>query len=141
MKFTSLIAVIGAANAINFAEGDTTPTWGLRSVTDHREEAQTQIDFGNTATDRANARPPLRSHAQLNGDEEGSEESGSSSEDEDEEVMLRGDDDRKPARFMNSDSDDLFMRSILNNYAVEGKDKDDAPNGVFTVNEAGKSSC
>ena len=70
MKFTSIVAMIGAASAINFAEGDTTPVWGLRSITDHREEAQTQISFGNGATDAANARPPLRSHAQLRGDDE-----------------------------------------------------------------------
>ena len=65
MKFTSIVAMIGAASAINFAEGDTTPVWGLRSITDHREEAQTQIAFGNGATDAANARPPLRSHLMM----------------------------------------------------------------------------
>ena len=129
MKFTAAIAVIGAVSGVQFAEGDTTPTWGLRSITDHREEAQTQIGFANYATDAANARPPLRSHVQTNVN--GSESSSSDSDDDEEDLMLAG----KPDRFMNADSDDLFMRSVLDNYSIEGKNKDKSPNGVFTVNE------
>jgi len=41
-----------------------------------------------------------------------------------------------PDRF-SADSDDIFMRSMYNNYAVEGKGGDGAPNGVFTLNEMG----
>ena len=40
-----------------------------------------------------------------------------------------------PAHF-SADSDDLFMRSMLNVYAQEGKHKDGSPNGAFTLNEA-----
>ena len=40
-----------------------------------------------------------------------------------------------PARF-SSDSDDIFMRSMINNYALEAKDKDGAPTGAFWMNEA-----
>ena len=123
MKFTGLVAMIGAASA--FAEGDTTPVWGLRSITDHREEAQTQIAFGNTATDNANARPPLRSHVQV-----GESSDSSDSESEDDLVQTEA----PPARFM-GDSDDLFMRSVINNYSSEGKNEDGSGNGVFTVSE------
>ena len=30
-----------------------------------------------------------------------------------------------------ADSDDLFMRSMIKNYALEGKNKDGSPNGNF----------
>merc|ERR1712127_163389 len=33
-------------------------------------------------------------------------------------------------------SDDLFMRSMIMNYAREGKNADGSPNGVFTMTEA-----
>ena len=39
-----------------------------------------------------------------------------------------------PARF-SADSDDLFMRSVVNNYSSEGKNDDGSGNGVFTQSE------
>ena len=40
-----------------------------------------------------------------------------------------------PARFQ-ADSDDIFMRSVLTNYAQEGALKDGTPTGVFTLSES-----
>ena len=40
-----------------------------------------------------------------------------------------------PEHFMAA-GDDLFMRSMLKNYALEGKNKDGSPNGNFVMNEA-----
>ena len=40
-----------------------------------------------------------------------------------------------PARF-SSDSDDLFMRSVVQNYAQEGANDDGEPTGVFTLSES-----
>ena len=39
-----------------------------------------------------------------------------------------------PARF-SADSDDLFMRSVVNNYSTEGKDDDGKGTGSFTMSE------
>ena len=41
-----------------------------------------------------------------------------------------------PARFA-GDSDDIFMRSMINQYALEGKNKDGSPSGQFWMTEAG----
>ena len=85
-------------------------------------------------------------------DSESSESSDSSSSDsEDEavsvanEIMFKPGDSGHasgynrvlPARF-SADSDDLFMRSLISKYAIEGEDKDDETkgNGVFTMDEA-----
>ena len=38
------------------------------------------------------------------------------------------------ARF-SADSDDIFMRSMIEQYAQEHKNKDGSPNGVFTLSE------
>ena len=65
MKTAVYAALMALTTAVQFAEGDTTPAWVLRTLTDHRLEAQTQIGFGNFATEQANARPPLRSHIQV----------------------------------------------------------------------------
>ena len=40
-----------------------------------------------------------------------------------------------PLRFA-SDEDDIFMRSMIENYALEQKTKDGAPSGKFYMNEA-----
>merc|ERR1719197_1114567 len=40
-----------------------------------------------------------------------------------------------PVRF-SADSDDLFMRSMINTYAAEEKTKEGVPNGNFFLNEA-----
>ena len=40
-----------------------------------------------------------------------------------------------PVQFADA-SDDLFMRSMIMNYAREGKNEDGSPNGVFTMTEA-----
>jgi hypothetical protein len=39
-----------------------------------------------------------------------------------------------PARFA-ADTDDIFMRSMVEQYAEEGKNKDGSPNGKFTLTE------
>merc|ERR550514_1479009 len=39
-----------------------------------------------------------------------------------------------PARFA-ADSDDIFMRSMIEQYAQEHKNKDGSPNGVFSMSE------
>ena len=41
-----------------------------------------------------------------------------------------------PARF-SADSDDIFMRSVIQNYAIEGASKEGEPTGVFTLTESG----
>ena len=40
-----------------------------------------------------------------------------------------------PARFA-ADNDDIFMRSVIQNYAQEGSWKDGEPTGVFTLTES-----
>ena len=35
-----------------------------------------------------------------------------------------------------ADSDDIFMRSMIQQYALEGKNKDGSPNGSFNMDEA-----
>ena len=44
--------------------------------------------------------------------------------------------ERVPPAHFAAGTDDLFMRSMIMNYALEGKDKDGAPTGVFVMNEA-----
>jgi hypothetical protein len=40
-----------------------------------------------------------------------------------------------PERF-SSDSDDLFIRSMISSYATEGENKDGSSDGVFTMTDA-----
>merc|ERR1712072_1508399 len=87
------------------------------------------------------------------------ESSSSSSSSESEDVQLRGDDEesdhskefynawdavkdeeegyhRAMPSWFSGDDDDLFMRSMIKTYALEGKNKDGSPNGNFVMDEA-----
>ena len=44
--------------------------------------------------------------------------------------------ERVPPENFSAGSDDLFMKSMIMNYAQEGKDKEGAPNGQFFMTEA-----
>ena len=141
MKSFAVAALLGLISA-----KDTTGVWQLKSVLSHRDEQVLQNYFGDVSTARANARPPMRSHIELDSD------SGSSDDESEEETnvqFLPGDEgkngyERKiPDRF-SSDSDDLFMRSMITTYATEEETEEDKktgykggePTGVFTMTEA-----
>ena len=134
MKYFAIAALVGLISA-----KDTTKVWELRSVLQHRDEAVLQKNFGDATTSRANSRPPMRSHVQTAENAESS--SSSSSSDDEADIQVAGDfrpgapyDRVIPARF-SADSDDLFMRSMLKNYAVEVADKDGVPTGVFIMDK------
>ena len=141
MKTFAIAALLGLISA-----KDTTGVWQLKSVLSHRDEQVLQNYYGDVSTARANARPPMRSHIELDSD------SGSSDDESDEETNVQfvpGDEqkgvyERKiPARF-EADSDDLFMRSMLTAYCTEEETEEDKktgykggePTGTFTMTEA-----
>jgi len=157
------------------------PIWTLQSVQDHRTDSRLQDDYAAHSVKQANARPPYRSHAQV--EESGSSSDSSSSSDDDapaaakkiqvresdsssddesssdeQEVQIKAGDDEDhsgeffkvteggklggggyervtTARFA-ADSDDIFMRSMIEQYALEGKNKDGSPNGQFWMDES-----
>ena len=97
MKTFAIAALFGLISA-----KDTTGVWQLKSVLSHRDEQVLQNYFSEVSTDRANARPPMRSHIELDSD------SGSSDDESDDETNVQfvpGDEkegvyERKiPARF------------------------------------------
>ena len=77
-------------------------------------------------------------------------------------VQIRGDDEDHSGEFFKStesdmlgdggykrvttprfsaDSDDIFMRSMIDQYSLEGKNKDGSPNGQFWMDEANTRSA
>ena len=112
---------------------DTTAVWGLTSTNSEKDNSNTQITFGNYATDAANARPPMRSHIQVE-DSDSDSDSSSSSDDEDLQTSSDARFDTFPVGLDKStlyervitprfsqDTDDLFMRSMIATYAHEEK--------------------
>ena len=137
MKFTTLSLLLTGASA--FA-----PVWSLRSVNDHRTDSQVQKAYGDHSIQQANARDPYQS-ALLQMESS----SDSSDSDEEENVQLNDFQPGQAGRLGNSayervipdrfsaDSDDILMRSVYNNYAIEEEDEDThKPTGVFYLNEA-----
>ena len=115
--------------------------WQLTSVLGHRDDSTVQKDYGDYSTTMANGRPPYKSTVQIESD---SESSDSESDDEQEqanvginsdkviekhpiynawESVKDGAADGKYERVITSnfasDSDDIFMRSMIKQYAHE----------------------
>merc|ERR1712227_26973 len=143
MKFV-IAALLGLAQA---KKDDTMPVWGLRSVNDHRDDSQNTQAFGTHATNRADARTaenPYRSHSQKAAVPIGTliALNDEVAFDDDAQIQLGGsgtwsdggvykaweskdDEDSKynrqlPVHFTTG-ADDLFMRSMITTYAIEGK--------------------
>jgi hypothetical protein len=138
MKFTYAVAVfLGVASAAE-------PVWSLRSVNDHRTDSTIQAAYGEHSTSQANARPPYQSAMQM-------DESDSESDSSDDESMVQTEDYFKPGftgtigaaaysrvtpeRF-SSDDDDIFMRSMIQKFALEAQNGDGAPSGAFWMDKA-----
>ena len=144
----------------------TLPVWDLRSVNANKDKMNTQIEFEGVATKNAEGRPPMRSYVQK---EESSDSDSSDSDSSDSDidsdkanVQVEDDDVDHSGEFFKhsehdmlgdggykrvttsrfaADSDDIFMRSMIEQYALEGKNKDGSPNGQFWINEAGARSA
>ena len=132
MKFTIAIAALLATAAAE------RPVWGLRSVNDHRTDAGVQKEYGDASVAAANARNPQTSSLlQL--------ESDSSDSDSDDDFVQQKDFfprdnghagyERKIPLNFQTNADDQFMRSVIQDFSTEGETKE-GPTGVFTLNEA-----
>jgi len=120
MKYAAYIALfLGSAQAVQY-NGE--PVWGLRSVNDHRTDSQVQKAYGDHSTKQANGRPPYQSAVEYS--ESDSDDSAIQTASDfigaHEHGMLDGKYERVvPSRF-SADSDDIFMRSMISKYALEG---------------------
>jgi len=142
MKYTIAVAFfLGLASAEE-------PVWSLRSVNDHRTDSQVQKAYGDHSTTKANARPPYQSTVALESESESSDDEDVQMQDESDHsgefypVGQHGQEgagsyERKTTPRFAADSDDIFMRSMIEQYALEGKNKDGSPNGQFWLDEAG----
>jgi hypothetical protein len=143
MKFTYAVAVfLGIASAAE-------PVWTLRSVNDHRTDSTIQAAYGEHSIKQANARPPYQSAMQM-------EESDSESDSSDDEALVQTEGYFKPGfsgtigaaeykrvtpeRF-SSDDDDIFMRSMIQKYALEAQNADGAPAGAFWMDKFAAESA
>ena len=150
MKYT-IACLVGLA-AAKRAE----PVWSLRSINDHKTDSQHMDHYGQHSIKQADARPPMRSHLGVWAEVESDSDDTSSSDsdlqmgsDEEEvdhskehftpqEHEMEGNDgyNRVPTAHFSADTDDIFMRSMIQQYSLEGKNKDGSPNGTFTMTEA-----
>ena len=146
MKLSFAVAVfIGAVSAAE-------PVWSLRSVNDHEGNIDVQKSYAEYSTGKADKleRPSENSNVQLESD------SDSDSSDSDEENVQIGDwytvydsgqafngkYERVVTDRFSADTDDVFMRSVIANFAVEKKNcdadgKNCVPSGSFWLNKSG----
>ena len=131
MKSTAAALFIGAVSAISEE-----PVWSLRSVNEHKADSTIQKMYGDFSTDQANAREPYESSfVGIPTYKEEIDHSG--------EVFKAGQSKMFPDGYsrvttdrFSADSDDIFMRSMIETYALETKNKDGSPTGTFQMSEA-----
>ena len=69
MKTFAYLALLGLVST-----KDTTGVWQLKSVLSHRDEQVLQNYYGDVSSARANARPPMRSHIELDSESDSSDD-------------------------------------------------------------------
>ena len=146
MKFTFAVAcLLGVISADE-------PVWKLRSVNSNAANTKEQVAYAGWSTKQSTDNVKDWTHVQV--------DSESESDSEEENAQIAGDDEESdhskefyvpwdsvpdeidgyhrvlPEMFSSGDSDDLFMRSMIKAYALEGKNKDGSPNGNFMMDEA-----
>ena len=151
MKF-AIACLLGLASA-STAE----PVWSLRSVNDHKTDSEVQKAYGDHSVKQANGRDPYDSTlAQVDSESSDSDSSDDDAAnvqldkwyttfDEDKNVSDHGYKRVTSTRFA-ADTDDIFMRSMIQNYAIEegdcdkdadGKEINCKPSGRFWMNASG----
>ena len=129
MKYTVAALFIGAVSA-------EAPVWSLRSVNEHRADSTIQQMYGDFSTSQANGRDPYEStFIQFPTYKEEVDHSGELFKASQSKQFENGYSRVVTDRF-SSDSDDIFMRSMISTYALETKNKDGSPTGTFIMNEA-----
>ena len=147
MKF-AIAVLLGLANAAE-------PVWTLRSVNEHKADSEVQKAYGSHSVKQANARDPYDSTLVQESSESDSESSDEeafvqlnkwyTTFDESKDVDDHGYQRALTAHF-SADTDDIFMRSMIKNYAVEkgacdedadGKEINCKPSGKFWMDKGG----
>ena len=143
MKF-AVAVLLGAVSAYVPQTSPDRPVWGLRSVNEFRTDAGIQKTYGEVSTKAANDRDPQSSSLVQESD------SSDSSDSDDDFVQQKdyfprdnghaGYERKIPVNFQTGD-DDIFMRSVIQDFATEGEvtekgEHEGEPTGVFTLNEA-----
>ena len=140
MKF-AIACLLGYASAVRVA-----PVWSLRSVNEHKADSAAQAGYAAYSTEQANSRDPYDSDidglVQLNS--QVALDKWYTIFDEDKNVD-HGYERVTTNRFA-ADTDDIFMRSMIQNYAVEegdcdkdadGKEINCKPSGKFWITAGG----
>ena len=117
-----IAALLGFINATHIEE--------LMSIQQHRPSHRNLMMADSESDDSSS------DDVQLNGDEE-VDHSGEFFTAAESGREAHGGYERQITSHFSADSDDIFMRSMINTYALEGKNKDGSPNGQFWVDEAG----
>ena len=121
------------ADSSSDAQADSSSDAQADSSSDAQEDSSSDVQ----ADSSSDAQEDSSSDVQVAGDDESSDHSGEFFEAREHGT---GPLDKKyervvPSHFAEA-SDDLFMRSMIKTYALEGKNKDGSPNGQFFMDEA-----
>jgi hypothetical protein len=138
MKSFAVLALLGYVSAAQAQEGALVARESnlIRLNTYERAQESSSSSSSSSKSSDSSSSESDKKKVQLADDEE---------EDHSKEFFKAGEHDMlgdggykrtTPVRFA-ADADDIFMRSMIEQYALEGKNKDGSPNGQFWMTEAG----
>jgi len=123
--------------------GKDEPVWKLSSVLGHRDDHEVQLGYGDYSTKAANGRPPYQSTVQILADKVIEKNPTYNAWESIKDGAADGKYERVITPNFSSDSDDIFMRSMITKYAHEKRtpieELDDGskiggePTGVFMM--------
>ena len=120
-------------------DNDSLVAIGSEDESNAEEESEGSSDSSDNSSDSDDSSDEAK--VQLEGDDDDVDHSGEFFKSTEHDKLGDGGYKRVTTPRFAADSDDIFMRSMIEQYALEGKNKDGSPNGQFWMNEANTRSA
>lgn len=142
MKSIAVLALVGLVAASQIQEGQvavqqTATAAEIYNKANESSSSSSSSSSKSSSSSSSSSDDKKKKNVQLDDEEEEVDHSGEFFKHTEHDMLGDGGYKRVTTPRFAADDDDIFMRSMIEQYALEGKNKDGSPNGQFWMDEAG----
>ena len=143
MKSIAILAILGLVSASQVQEGQLAnhKSANLIRLNTYAQAQESSSSSDSESSKSSDSSDDSDEKVQVGDDEEEEDHSKEFFKATEHEMLGEGGYHRVTTARFAADQDDIFMRSMIEQYALEGKNKDGSPNGQFWIDEAGARSA
>ena len=135
MKSIAILAILGMVSASQVAQGEVAQASNLIRLNTYAQ-AKDSDSSSDSSSEKSSDSSSDDADVQVKDDEEEVDHSNEFFKSHEHDMLGEGGYNRVTTPRFAADSDDIFMRSMIEQYALEGKNKDGSPNGQFWMDES-----